>query len=426
MGEDRSTVPNRWLQLLAGVVCMTMIANLQYGWTFFVDPLGQKFHWGNPEIQLAFTIFIVTETVLVPVEGWFVDRFGPRWVVAFGGVLVALGWGLDSIADSLPLLYLAAAISGTGAAGVYGTCVANALKWFPDRRGLCAGITAAGFGGGAALSVMPITMTIANFGFQTAFLWFGLGQGAIILALSFLLKAPQPGQTPKPVIRRHHHSLKDFTPVEMLRTRTFYVLYAMFVMVAASGLMVTAQVAPIAKDFGIANLPLDFVIFSAMVLPVAAFVDNLLNGFARPFFGWVSDHLGRENTMAMVFTAGAASYFALATFGHSPIAFILSAGLVFFTWGEIYSLFPASCTDLYGARHAATNSGLLYTAKGAGALLAWVASFVTLWTGSWTTVFIGAMVMNIAVAASALFVLKPMRVARSRAALAPTTRPAAT
>jgi MFS transporter, OFA family, oxalate/formate antiporter len=408
--------PNRWVQLAAGVVCMTMIANLQYGWTLFVNPIEQQYHWGITAIQASFSIFVFTETWLVPVEGWFVDRFGPRWVVAFGAVMVALGWSLDAIADSLPLLYLAAAISGIGAAGVYGTCVANALKWFPDRRGLCAGITAAGFGAGAAFSVMPITATIAGYGYQSAFLWFGLGQGVIILALAQMLKAPQPGQTPKPVLKLHKAPI-EATPLEMLSTPIFWVLYVMFVMVAASGLMVTAEVAPIAKDYGIAGQPVSFLFIGTTVLSMALIVDNILNGLARPFFGWVSDHLGRENTMALVFTAGAASYWCLSTIGHNPIAFILSAGLVYFTWGEIYSLFPATCTDVYGAKHAATNSGLLYTAKGTAVWLAWLGSVVKDQTGSWTAVFLIATIMNVAVALAALFILKPMRSAQADKAL---------
>jgi len=409
-------VPNRWVQLIAGVVCMTMIANLQYGWTLFVNPIDQKFQWGLPAIQVAFSIFVFTETWLVPIEGWFVDRFGPRWVVAFGAVMVALGWSLDAIADSLPLLYLAAAISGIGAAGVYGTCVANALKWFPDRRGLCAGITAAGFGAGAAISVLPITATIAAYGYQTAFLWFGLGQGVIVLALSQILRAPKPGQVPKPIAKLQQ-AQKDSTPIQMLSTPIFWVLYVMFVMVAASGLMVTAEVAPIAKDYGIAGQPVSFLFIATTVLSMALVVDNILNGLARPFFGWVSDHIGRENTMAIVFAAGAASYWCLATIGHNPIVFILSAGLVYFTWGEIYSLFPATCTDVYGAKHAATNSGLLYTAKGTAVWLVPLASLVKVETGSWTAVFLVATIMNVAVALAALFILKPMRSARADRAL---------
>ena len=146
----------RWLQLVVGMICMVMIANLQYGWTYFVDPMNAKYHWGRTDIQIAFTIFIATETWLVPVEGWFVDRFGPRIVVMFGGIVVAIAWALNSVASTLPMLYFAAALSGVGAGAVYGTCVGNALKWFADRRGLAAGLTAAGFGAGAAATVYPI------------------------------------------------------------------------------------------------------------------------------------------------------------------------------------------------------------------------------------------------------------------------------
>jgi OFA family oxalate/formate antiporter-like MFS transporter len=400
--------PNRWLQLAVGIVCMAMIANLQYGWTLFVNPIEQKFGWGNAAIQVAFTIFVATETWLVPVEGWFVDRFGPKIVVAIGGILVALAWVLDSMADSLPMLYTAAAISGVGAGAVYGTCVGNALKWFPDRRGLCAGLTAAGFGAGAAATVVPISMVIASYGYQTAFLWFGLGQGSVVFVLSQILKAPKAGQVP-PAVAKLRQTLHDYNPGQMLRTPTFYVLWIMFLLVAASGLMVTAQLAPIAKDFKVGGLPVNLLFITSTVLTTALVVDNILNGLARPFFGWVSDHLGRENTMAVVFAAGAASYWCLGALGDSPWAFILSAGLIYFTWGEIYSLFPATCTDVYGSKYAATNAGLLYTAKGAAAFLTPLASLLKDYTGNWHSVFLVATIMNVAVALSALFVLKPLR-----------------
>src|ERR671930_2739871 len=398
---------NRWLQLVAGVICMVMIANLQYGWTYFVDPIDARFHWGRTNIQIAFTIFVATETWLVPIEGWFVDRFGPRIVVMFGGVIVAIAWTLNSFVSSLPMLYLAAAIGGVGAGAVYGTCVGNALKWFADRRGLAAGLTAAGFGAGAAATVYPIISVIKNYGYDRAFLWFGLGQGAVILLLSQLLKAPKRGEAPKAAARTIAQGTRDYRPTEMVRTPLFWVLYVMFVLVAASGLVVTAQVAPIARDYKIANVPVNFLFISSTVLVMAGIVDNILNGVARPTFGWVSDHIGRENTMSIVFTCGAGAYWALGTIGTSPWAFIVTAGLVYFTWGEIYSLFPALCTDVYGPKYAATNAGMLYTAKGAASFLVPAASWLQGTTGSWHAVFVVAAIANIAVAITAVFIVKP-------------------
>src|SRR5260221_389483 len=214
MSADRVS-PNRWIQLAAGIICMVMIANLQYGWTYFVVPIDAKFHWGRTNIQIAFTIFIATETWLVPVEGWFVDKFGPRIVVMIGGVIVAFAWTLNAFATTLPMLYVAAAVSGVGAGAVYGTCVGNALKWFADRRGLAAGLTAAGFGAGAAATVVPIITVIRNYGYDKAFLWFGLGQGLIILILSQVLKAPRPGEAPA-AVRKRGQATHDHGPMEML------------------------------------------------------------------------------------------------------------------------------------------------------------------------------------------------------------------
>jgi len=413
MSTGESSAPaNRWLQLVAGVICMVMIANLQYGWTYFVDPIDARFHWGRTSIQVAFTIFVATETWLVPVEGWFVDRFGPRLVVMFGGIVVAIAWTLNSFAASLPMLYVAAATAGVGAGAVYGTCVGNALKWFADRRGLAAGLTAAGFGAGAAATVVPIIWVINNYGYDRAFLWFGLGQGLVVLLLSQLLKAPKPGEAPK-AARAISQTARNVHPAEMLRSPLFWILYVMFVLVAASGLVVTAQVAPIARDYKIANLPVNLLFVSSTVIIVAGIVDNVLNGLARPTFGWVSDHIGRENTMAIVFTVGAGAYWAFGTIGNSPWTFIATAGLVYFTWGEIYSLFPALCTDLYGPQFATTNAGLLYTAKGAASFVVPAASLLQSYTGSWHAVFVAAAVANIAVGLTAVLVVKPMRMAAS-------------
>ena len=401
---------NRWLQLAIGVVCMVMIANLQYGWNLFVDPIDARFGWGRAAIQWAFAIFVFTETWLVPVEGWFVDRYGPKAVVMIGGVLVAIAWSLNSVAGSLPVLYFAAIVSGVGAGCVYGTCVGNALKWFADRRGLAAGLTAAGFGAGAALTVVPIREVIGAFGYQSAFLWFGLGQGLVILVLSQFLKAPRPGET-KPAPRRLSQSARDFAWREVLSTPLFWVLYVMFVLVASGGLMATAQLASIAMDFGVADTPVALLGITGTTLTVALIVDNILNGVARPFFGWVSDQIGREVTMAIAFTGGAFSMWALSAYGQSPLLFILFAGMIYFTWGEIYSLFPAACTDAFGSRYATTNAGMLYTAKGTAALLVPVANYVMSASGSWELVFWIAAVMDAVAAAMALSVLKPMRAA---------------
>ncbi len=405
----RSAIPpKRWAQLIAGIICMVMVANLQYGWTYFVDPMKTAHSWDREAIQWAFTIFVATETWLVPVEGWFVDRFGPRSVVAFGGIMVAIAWSINSYATTLPVLYLGNFLAGVGAGAVYGTCVGNALKWFPDRRGLAAGLTAAGFGAGAAATVWPMLYVIVAYGYETAFLGFGIAQGLICLLLAQVLRAPRAGQTPK-AVARVNQSTRDYSPIEMLQTPVFWVLYVMFVLVAASGLVVTAQVNPIANDYGIAKTAVWLVFTTSTVLVTAGIVDNILNGLARPTFGWVSDHIGRENTMGIVFVCGAGAYWGLGAIGNSPYAFIITAGLVYFTWGEIYSLFPAICTDTYGSKYATTNAGFLYTAKGAAAFLVPVANWLQTQTGSWHAVFVVATVANLVVAATALFVVKPMR-----------------
>ncbi len=180
-----SLAVRRWVQLILGIICMSMVANLQYGWTLFVNPLDAKYHWGGAAIQMAFSVFLLTETWLVPVEGYLVDRYGPKPVVMAGGILCGLSWTMNSVADSLPLLYAAAAVGGVGAGAVYGTCMASALKWFPDRAGLAAGLTAAGFGAGSALTVVPISSMIKSRGYEAAFLSFGIVQGLIVFMLSW-------------------------------------------------------------------------------------------------------------------------------------------------------------------------------------------------------------------------------------------------
>jgi OFA family oxalate/formate antiporter-like MFS transporter len=399
----------RWTQLAMGIVCMAMIANLQYGWTLFVNPIADRHGWSRAAIQVAFTIFVLTETWLVPIEGYLVDKFGPRPVVMVGGILCGLGWVLNSFADSLTLLYIAAAVGGVGAGAVYGTCVGNALKWFPDRRGLAAGLTAAGFGAGSALTIVPIAAFIKSNGYEAAFLYFGLGQGIIVFLLSwFLTRAPESkkmGVSTAAV----QQTKRNYSPSEVLRSPVFWVMYLMFVLVAAGGLMATAQLGPIAKDFKIGDIPVNIMGLALPALTFALAIDRVLNGITRPFFGWVSDKIGREQTMFIAFGLEAIGILALYNFGQNPVAFVVLTGLVFFAWGEIYSLFPSTCADTFGTKFAAANAGLLYTAKGTASLLVPLSSVLAAATGSWHTVFIVASVMNAIAALMAWFVLRPMR-----------------
>lgn len=412
-----------WTQLLCGLVGMAMIANLQYGWTLFVDPIDAKYHWGRPAIQIAFTLFVLTETWLVPVEAWFVDRYGPRVVVMFGAVLIAAAWALNSVASSLPMLYAGAVLAGIGSGAVYGTCVGNALKWFPYRRGLAAGITAAGFGAGAALTVSPIAKMITSSGYEQAFLYFGLAQGAIVLFLSFFLRSPKVKFPAPKKASRHLQTAVDYTPGQMVKTPVFWLMYAMFVMVASGGLIAAAQIGPIAHDFGVANTPVTILGITMAALTFAISLDRIFDGFGRPFFGWVSDTIGRENTMFIAFSVAAVALSMLVFRGNSPIIFVVFSALFFGVFGEIYSLFPATSGDTFGSRFAATNNGLLYTAKGTAALLVPLASIVSASYG-WYAVFGISVVLNATAAILALFVLKPLRARFIRSGVPSTATPA--
>src|ERR1700731_3977223 len=398
----------RWMQLAMGIVCMAMIANLQYGWTLFVDPIDAKYHWGRAPIQLAFALFVVTETWLVPVEAWFVDKYGPSIVVMFGGVMITIAWVMNSYADSLVLLYISAIIAGIGAGSVYGTCVGNALKWFPDRRGLAAGATAAGFGAGAAITVVPIANMIAVSGYQAAFFAFGIGQGAIVCILAFFLRKPSQAMPAKKKQLNLPQTKIDFTPPQVLRSPIFWMMYLVFVMVAAGGLMTAAQIAPIAHDFKIANESVSLLGFQMAALTFAISLDRILDGFGRPFFGWVSDPIRRQHTMFIAFGTAALMQLTLSVYGRIPIVFVLATAVYFGVFGEIYSLFPATSGDTFGVKFATTNNGMLYTAKGTASLLVPLASVVASHYG-WQAVFVIAGALNPPPARLALFLINPMR-----------------
>jgi OFA family oxalate/formate antiporter-like MFS transporter len=456
--QKHSLFASAWPQLVIGVVCMVMIANLQYGWTFFVPDIQKQFGWDRSAIQIAFTLFVLFETWLVPIEGWFVDRFGPQIVVFIGGLACAFGWSMNSYATSLGQFYFAQIITGIGAGAVYGTCIGNALKWFPSRRGIAAGLTAAGFGAGSALTVIPIQAMIKSEGFQNTFLYFGLGQGVVICLFAFAMVAPRAGQLGAAVVKHAaFHSLREISGREIIGANrpwiiaalvalagglamwsmglNFYIplalaayiftvggsivwsqgqpiftlMYFMFVIVGAGGLIVTANLAPISLDLKVGTVPVTLAWLTLPALTFAATLDRTLNGLTRPFFGWVSDHIGRENTMFIAFFLEGIGIFMLYKLGSDPVWFVILSGLVFFAWGEIYSLFPATCTDTFGAKNASCNAGILYTAKGTAALLVPYASTIQKSTGSWDMVFILAAAANILAALLAIGVLKPWR-----------------
>jgi MFS transporter, OFA family, oxalate/formate antiporter len=409
-----ATSKTRWIQLVLGIVCMSMLANLQYGWTMFVRPMADRHGWSVAAIQVAFSIFVITETWPQFALGWVMDRYGPRLSVAVGGTLIGLCWIINSMADSLAMLYFAQVVGGIGVCATTASTFGNAFKWFPDRRGLAVGLTSAGFGAGAALTVVPIQHMIEADSYEAAFFWFGLLQGGIIFTVAWFMRSPKPGEAPPPrdeLVKM----VPDSTPQQMLSSGIFWIVLVMFLFASIGGLMATAQLGPIARDFGIEKVPVSLLGLTLPALTFALSVDRVLNGITRPFFGFVSDHIGRENTLFIAFGLEALGIWALGTFGHDPLSFVLLTGCVFFAWGEIYTVFAALLTDIFGTRYAATNYGILYGGKGIASLLVPLGSVLVAYTGSWHSVFIAAAIMNALTAVSALLLVKPMRLARSRA-----------
>jgi MFS transporter, OFA family, oxalate/formate antiporter len=394
---------NRWFQLCASLIAMIMIANLQYSWTLFVKPMQAANGWKLPDVQWAFTMFILFQTWVQPLDGWLVDRMGPRWLISAAGVLCGLGWAGLGYATTLPMLYTLYCVAGIGAAFVYSASIGSALKWFTERRGLASGIMAAGFGGGTALFIPFISSTIQSHGYRTAFIWTGIFQGIVILLVSQFLRHPVraasegPARIPSSAAQLGH---RQFTTTEMLRTPQFYVLYAMFVMMATGGLLVTANAGPMAQSWGL----------TAAALTLAATLSPLANGGSRVFWGWASDKIGRETAMAIAFVLQAVCLYMVVAFGQlSGGLFTLTLVLVYFTWGEIYSLFPSTVGDYFGTRHATSNYSVLYTAKGVASIIgAWVGSILYTQSGSWTSGFYGSAVMAL-VAAFLAFGLRASR-----------------
>lgn len=408
----------RWVQLVAAIVCMVAIANLQYAWTLFVPEIQKTHGWSRAGIQTAFTIFIVVQTWLTPIEGVFLDRYGPRLMILFGGLCVGASWLIDSMAQSLTGFYVAAVIGGVGAGTVYVTAARVAVGWFADQRGLAAGLVGAGFGAGSALTIIPIANTIKSSGYQSAFFWYGLIIGGAVLLAGLVMRAPKAGEAPRAVLPTQ--SRIDYTVSQALRMPAFWTMFVILTLVVTGGLMAVAQLSLIAQDLGVAKTPINFYFFTMAALPMALLLDRIVNGLSRWLLGWVSDYIGRENTMFIAFGLEGLGILMLGLFGHDPWVFVLMTGVVFFAWGEIYSLFSAMAADTFGLKHYGKIYGLLYCSKGIGALLVPFGNIMMHNGGSWMTILAIVAAMNFVAAFAALFLLKPMlRRHRQKLALEP-------
>src|SRR6185436_18026875 len=413
--EPHPTVSRFWV-LLPCIFAMLAIANLQYAWTLFTTDLTKTFHARLDAVQWTQTFFIIAQTALFPLNAYLIDRFGPRLVITLAAVLVAVGWVGAWLVNSLPALYVVYAIGGIGAGAVYGGCIGVAMKWFPDRRGLCVGLVAGSYGFGTALTGLPIAYLIDSRGYRTAFILFGAIQGLVVLVAAQFLRMPPLNWSPpgwdkikQQIQKRVYQSSCECTPAEMLRSGSFHLLYLMMTLVTASGLMLSAQLKPIAVSYGYDRIAL-FGGFTVLTLTLS--LNQVLNGSARPFFGWVSDRIGRYDTMAIVFVIEAVTIIVLTLVVARPFWFIATSALMFFAWGDIYSLFPAAIADIFGSKHATTNYGIQYTAKGIGSILAGPgAALLMTRAGSWLPVFWAAVACNVVAAGLAVLWLKP-RVAK--------------
>jgi MFS transporter, OFA family, oxalate/formate antiporter len=386
--ELKMRANTRWFQMAAMLIAMIMIANLQYGWTLFVKSIQEDHGWSLANVQWAFTLFILFQTWVQPLDGFLIDRMGPRIFFTLAGILSGLGWSALAFVTTLPQFYAAYAVAGIGSALVYSGCIGSVLKWFRDRRGLAAGIIAGGYGAGSALFIPIIASLIIKSGYRSAFVWTGMVPGLIIIIIAQFVRHPTADETSQMQVAapaktaRVRRNEAQFSTGEMLRTPQFYLLYLMFVLMATGGLLVTAQAGPVAKSWG---LPLQ-------ALTMATALSPLANGASRIFWGWVSDRVGRENCMFVAFSLNALALLSVIMFGQlSSALFATTLVLTFFTWGETFSLFPSTLADWFGSRHATSNYSFLYTAKGVASILGGgVAALLFQRFGDWSSAFYGS------------------------------------
>jgi MFS transporter, OFA family, oxalate/formate antiporter len=402
---------NRWWQLGWGLVCMMAISSSQYVWTLFTTPLTAHLNATLAEVQVTFSVLIVLQTFLSPFQGYLVEVFGPRTLLSIGALLTGLSWVLAAAARSTFELYLTYGLfGGIGTGIIYVGVVGLMARWFPDRRGFACGIVAAGYGMGAIITTYPIASALSQAGYQKTLISFGLIFGVVgILAAQGMRRPPEPES------RKSSSSgsteLAEVLPTGvgprmMLKSPVFWVMFLMMTIMSTSGLMVISQMAAFAKDFGVANA----MVLGTPALPLALTIDRFTNGLTRPFFGWLSDRIGREQTMGLAFGLEGIAMFVWLSTREDPLLFVLLSGVVFFGWGEIFSLFPSTLTDTFGERHATTNYGFLYMAQGIGSVMGGpLAAWLHEAAKSWITVFSVMIVLDLVAAAMAVWVLKPLR-----------------
>jgi len=406
-----AALTNRWVQLLLGVIAMMAISSPQYVWTLFTGPLNQKLGTTLAELQVTFSLLIVLQTFFSPFQAYLVDRFGPKLLISVGALMSGGSWVLAAPASSLTALYITyGVIGGFGTGIVYVGTIGLMVRWFPDRRGLATGLAAAGYGFGAFFTSFPIDSMIKSSGYASTLVVWGIIQGVIGVVAALGLRTPPEGYRPPgydpTTVQLEMQSRRSYSPREMLANPIFYLLFVMMAMMSTSGLMVVSNVGPFANEFKVAQV----LVLGMAALPLSLTLSRVTNGLTRPFFGWVSDHIGREYTMALAFSLEALAILVLFAFIDNPAMFVVLTGLVFFGWGEIFSLFPSTLTDTFGPKFAATNYGFLYIAQGVGSILGGpAAALLKQTTGSWTAVFILVACLDALTAFLAIAVLKPMR-----------------
>ena len=405
-----TSASTRWTQLILGLIAMASISSPQYVWTLFTKPFQDSLSVPLSAVQVTLTILIVLQTWLSPAQGYLVDKFGPKLLIAVGCLLSGFGWVASAYATSLTMLYLTyGLLCGIGTGIVYIGIIGLMVKWFPDRRGFATGMVAAGYGFGAIATTFPIDTMMKSAGHQHTLVVFGIGMAVVGAAAALLMRSPHAGDVLPPAAVMV--AKKDVAPQDMLKTRVFWLMFVMMSMMSTGGLMVISNFAAFSRSFGVA----DVMVWGFAALPLALTVDRITNGLTRPFFGWVSDRIGRENTMGIAFLFEGVAILGLVLARDHALLFVILSAVVFFGWGEIFSLFPSTLTDTFGTRNATTNYGFLYMAQGVGSVLGGpLAALLFERSGSWLPVFGIIIAMDVLTGLLALFALKPIRAAYLR------------